>query len=240
MRYRRPRKIARRRARPARRPRECDPSRGGKRPHMDRVITDRARAEGVSFEGMRDSYLSKVSLRRMVEAEGASPTSPCSFAPTWPGTSPVKPSAWTEMSNIFDIVGGSVASGRRKVIITCAVTGQFRPRPCPNTCRSRPPRSPSGRSKRRAGGRDRGSVRRQSRGEPDSRPRRFRGIRSRHRRRNRRDRQHHDRRQRAHNDRGSARLSAQGQAGALLPQHGHDEFNLPQGAARGIVGWKHS
>ena len=40
-----------------------------KGPRMDRVIADRARAEGVSFEAMRDSYLSKVSLRRMVEAE---------------------------------------------------------------------------------------------------------------------------------------------------------------------------
>ena len=36
---------------------------------MDRVIADRARAEGVSFEAMRDSYLGKISLRRMVEAE---------------------------------------------------------------------------------------------------------------------------------------------------------------------------
>src|SRR5271165_4130334 len=53
------------------------------------------------------------------------PTSPCSFPPTWPATSPVKRSAWTAMSNIFDIVDGHVrlTSGRRKVIITCAVTG---------------------------------------------------------------------------------------------------------------------
>ncbi len=40
-----------------------------KGPRMDRVIADRARAESVSFEAMRDSYLSKISLRRMVEAE---------------------------------------------------------------------------------------------------------------------------------------------------------------------------
>lgn len=40
-----------------------------KGPRMDRVIADRARAEGVSFEAMRNSYLSKISLRRMVEAE---------------------------------------------------------------------------------------------------------------------------------------------------------------------------
>jgi len=35
---------------------------------MDRVIADRARVTGVSFEEMRDDYLKKVSLRRMVEA----------------------------------------------------------------------------------------------------------------------------------------------------------------------------
>ncbi len=40
-----------------------------KGPRMDRVIADRARAEGVSFEAMRDTYLRKISLRRMVEAE---------------------------------------------------------------------------------------------------------------------------------------------------------------------------
>ncbi len=40
-----------------------------KGPRMDRVIADRARAEGVTFEAMRDSYLRKISLRRMVEAE---------------------------------------------------------------------------------------------------------------------------------------------------------------------------
>ena len=38
-------------------------------PRMDKVIADRARGVGVSFEAMRDSYLSKISLRRMVEAE---------------------------------------------------------------------------------------------------------------------------------------------------------------------------
>ncbi len=38
-------------------------------PRMDKVIADRARAEGVSFEAMRGAYLSKVSLRRMVQAE---------------------------------------------------------------------------------------------------------------------------------------------------------------------------
>ncbi|MBK8160949.1 MAG: SDR family oxidoreductase [Rhodospirillaceae bacterium] len=36
---------------------------------MDGVIADRARALGVSFEEMRDSYLKKISLRRMVDAE---------------------------------------------------------------------------------------------------------------------------------------------------------------------------
>ncbi len=40
-----------------------------KGPRMDGVIADRARAEGVSLEAMRDSYLRKISLRRMVEAE---------------------------------------------------------------------------------------------------------------------------------------------------------------------------
>jgi NAD(P)-dependent dehydrogenase (short-subunit alcohol dehydrogenase family) len=38
-------------------------------PRMDGVIADRAKALGVSFEEMRQSYLSKISLRRMVEAE---------------------------------------------------------------------------------------------------------------------------------------------------------------------------
>ncbi len=40
-----------------------------KGPRMDRVIAARARAEGVTFEAMRDSYLRKISLRRMVEAK---------------------------------------------------------------------------------------------------------------------------------------------------------------------------
>jgi NAD(P)-dependent dehydrogenase (short-subunit alcohol dehydrogenase family) len=40
-----------------------------KGPRMDRVIAERARAQGVGFEAMRDSYLRKISLRRMVEAE---------------------------------------------------------------------------------------------------------------------------------------------------------------------------
>jgi NAD(P)-dependent dehydrogenase (short-subunit alcohol dehydrogenase family) len=35
---------------------------------MDRVIADRAAAVGVSFDEMRDDYLRKISLRRMVEA----------------------------------------------------------------------------------------------------------------------------------------------------------------------------
>ena len=35
---------------------------------MDRVIADRARATGVSFDDMRDDYLRKISLRRMVDA----------------------------------------------------------------------------------------------------------------------------------------------------------------------------
>ena len=61
-----------------------------KGPRMDRVIADRARAEGGSFEAMRHSCLSKISLRRTVETEDAWPTSPCSFPPTWPATSPVK------------------------------------------------------------------------------------------------------------------------------------------------------
>lgn len=36
---------------------------------MDAVIADRARAVGMSFEEMRETYLSKISLRRMVDAE---------------------------------------------------------------------------------------------------------------------------------------------------------------------------
>ncbi len=35
---------------------------------MDRVIADRAAATGVSFDDMRDDYLRKISLRRMVDA----------------------------------------------------------------------------------------------------------------------------------------------------------------------------
>lgn len=38
-------------------------------PRMDGVIAERAKVSGVSFEEMRESYLSKISLRRMVEAE---------------------------------------------------------------------------------------------------------------------------------------------------------------------------
>jgi NAD(P)-dependent dehydrogenase (short-subunit alcohol dehydrogenase family) len=38
-------------------------------PRIDRVIEDRAKATGVSFEEMREEYLSKVSLRRMVSAQ---------------------------------------------------------------------------------------------------------------------------------------------------------------------------
>lgn len=38
-------------------------------PRMDGVIADRAKALGISFEEMRQSYLSKISLRRMVDAE---------------------------------------------------------------------------------------------------------------------------------------------------------------------------
>jgi len=38
-------------------------------PRMDSVIADRAKALGISFEEMRQSYLSKISLRRMVDAE---------------------------------------------------------------------------------------------------------------------------------------------------------------------------
>jgi NAD(P)-dependent dehydrogenase (short-subunit alcohol dehydrogenase family) len=36
---------------------------------IDRVIDARAKALGVSFEAMRDEYLRKVSLRRMVTAD---------------------------------------------------------------------------------------------------------------------------------------------------------------------------
>ena len=35
---------------------------------MDRVIADRAEVTGVSFDEMREDYLRKASLRRMVEA----------------------------------------------------------------------------------------------------------------------------------------------------------------------------
>jgi len=38
-------------------------------PRMDGVIADRAGVLGVSFETMRDDYLTRISLRRMVEAE---------------------------------------------------------------------------------------------------------------------------------------------------------------------------
>ncbi|WP_374385095.1 SDR family oxidoreductase [Dongia sp.] len=38
-------------------------------PRMDGVIADRAQALGISFEEMRQSYLNKISLRRMVDAE---------------------------------------------------------------------------------------------------------------------------------------------------------------------------
>lgn len=37
-------------------------------PRMDGVIADRARASGVGFDEMREAYLGKISLRRMVEA----------------------------------------------------------------------------------------------------------------------------------------------------------------------------
>ena len=37
-------------------------------PRMDRVIADRAKASGVSVEEMRETYLRKISLRRMVDA----------------------------------------------------------------------------------------------------------------------------------------------------------------------------
>jgi len=37
-------------------------------PRMNKVIADRAAASGVSFEEMREAYLRKVSLRRMVDA----------------------------------------------------------------------------------------------------------------------------------------------------------------------------
>jgi len=36
---------------------------------IDRVIADRARAQGLSFEAMRDSFVQRVSLRRMVSAQ---------------------------------------------------------------------------------------------------------------------------------------------------------------------------
>jgi NAD(P)-dependent dehydrogenase (short-subunit alcohol dehydrogenase family) len=38
-------------------------------PRMDRVIADRAAALGEAVEATRQSYLNKISLRRMVEAE---------------------------------------------------------------------------------------------------------------------------------------------------------------------------
>ncbi|RBP08158.1 NAD(P)-dependent dehydrogenase (short-subunit alcohol dehydrogenase family) [Roseiarcus fermentans] len=38
-------------------------------PRMDRVIAARAAAEGAGFDAVRDSYLGKISLRRMVQAE---------------------------------------------------------------------------------------------------------------------------------------------------------------------------
>jgi NAD(P)-dependent dehydrogenase (short-subunit alcohol dehydrogenase family) len=38
-------------------------------PRMDGVITDRASVLGISFADMREDYLQKISLRRMVEAE---------------------------------------------------------------------------------------------------------------------------------------------------------------------------
>ncbi len=40
-----------------------------KSPRMDKVIADRARAMGVGFDEMRDSYLSRISLRRMVDPQ---------------------------------------------------------------------------------------------------------------------------------------------------------------------------
>ena len=36
---------------------------------MDGVIADRARAAGISTQAMREQYLQKISLRRMVDAE---------------------------------------------------------------------------------------------------------------------------------------------------------------------------
>ena len=38
-------------------------------PRMDGVIADRAAVLGLSFEDMRKEYLSRISLRRMVDAE---------------------------------------------------------------------------------------------------------------------------------------------------------------------------
>ena len=36
---------------------------------MEKVISDRAQALGITVEEMRESYLRKISLRRMVDAE---------------------------------------------------------------------------------------------------------------------------------------------------------------------------
>jgi NAD(P)-dependent dehydrogenase (short-subunit alcohol dehydrogenase family) len=40
-----------------------------KGPRMEKVIADRSKALGVSFDEMRDSYLARISLRRMVDPE---------------------------------------------------------------------------------------------------------------------------------------------------------------------------
>ena len=62
-------KVARRRARPRWGPRERDPSRSGQGPPHGQGHRRPGARGGVSFEAMRNSYLGKISLRRMVEAE---------------------------------------------------------------------------------------------------------------------------------------------------------------------------
>ena len=43
-------------------------------PRMDSVIKDRAQASGKSFETMRDEYLNKISMRRMVSSKDVAAT----------------------------------------------------------------------------------------------------------------------------------------------------------------------
>ncbi len=139
------------------------------------------------------------------------------------------------MSNIFDMVDGDarLTSGRRKVIITCAVTGSVHTPSMSEYLPVTPVQiAEQAIEAARAGAAILHLHARNHDGSPTPDPTVFERICPPHRRRDRRDHQHHDQRRRPGNAGGAPRLSAQGQAGAVLPQHGLDELRLPQGGPR--------